>query len=202
MNLIQNAAQHGAQRITVRATGSGFEVEDDGPGIPPAERERIFEPFYRLQPFTTGSGLGLNLVQEVITRHNGRVTILDAPRGRRDCQGRTECRTRLGRRVRREQRRRGGFVAVRSAAAGLGPEGERIRPLSSDHASREAGAIALARAARTAAGIVVIDGDIRDGSDHGRSAIRDRVPPARDPRGGIRAGTDRGRNVAPAHDRR
>jgi signal transduction histidine kinase len=81
MNLIQNAAQHGARQINVRVTGSGFEVEDDGPGIPAAERERIFEPFYRLQPSTSGSGLGLNLVQEVIARHNGCVTILDAAGG-------------------------------------------------------------------------------------------------------------------------
>jgi signal transduction histidine kinase len=81
MNLIQNAAEHGGQRIIVRVTGCGFEIEDDGAGIPPEERERVFEPFYRLRPSVTGSGLGLNLVQEVVTRHGGRVEILDAPGG-------------------------------------------------------------------------------------------------------------------------
>ncbi|UYV16699.1 sensor histidine kinase [Porphyrobacter sp. ULC335] len=81
MNLVQNAAQHGGQQIIVRVTGVGFEVEDDGPGIPPGERERIFEPFYRLRPSASGSGLGLSLVEEVIARHDGRVDVLDAPGG-------------------------------------------------------------------------------------------------------------------------
>ncbi len=65
----------------MRVTDSGFEIEDDGPGIPPHERERVFEPFYRLRPALTGSGLGLNLVQEVVARHGGTVRVLDAPGG-------------------------------------------------------------------------------------------------------------------------
>lgn len=81
MNLVQNAAQHGGERVVVRVTDLGFEVEDDGPGIPRDERERIFEPFYRLRPSATGSGLGLSLVKEVVARHGGRVDILDAPAG-------------------------------------------------------------------------------------------------------------------------
>lgn len=81
MNLVQNAAEHGGQHIIIRVTDGGFEAEDDGPGIPPGERDRIFEPFYRLRPSTSGSGLGLNLVKEVIARHDGRVSILDAPGG-------------------------------------------------------------------------------------------------------------------------
>ncbi len=81
MNLVQNAAQHGGQHIIVRVTDEGFEVEDDGPGIAPGERDRIFEPFYRLRPSASGSGLGLNLVKEVIARHGGQVAILDAPGG-------------------------------------------------------------------------------------------------------------------------
>lgn len=81
MNLVLNAAQHGGQHIMVRLTDAGFEVEDDGPGIPPGERDRIFEPFYRLRPSASGSGLGLSLVKEVIARHQGRVDIVDAPGG-------------------------------------------------------------------------------------------------------------------------
>lgn len=80
-NLVQNAADHGGQHIVVRVTDLGFEVADDGPGIPPDERDRVFEPFYRLRPSATGSGLGLSLVQEVIARHHGRVDIRDAPGG-------------------------------------------------------------------------------------------------------------------------
>lgn len=80
-NLVQNAVDHGGSHVIVRVTGAAFEVEDDGPGIPPEERERVFEPFYRLRPRATGSGLGLNLVQEVVARHGGRVEIMDAPEG-------------------------------------------------------------------------------------------------------------------------
>ncbi|MEG2804728.1 HAMP domain-containing sensor histidine kinase [Stenotrophomonas sp.] len=80
-NLVLNAAEHGGQRILVRVQGSSIEVEDDGTGIPMAERERVFEPFQRLRPRQTGAGLGLNLVHQVIERHAGQVTILDAPGG-------------------------------------------------------------------------------------------------------------------------
>ncbi|WP_101925292.1 MULTISPECIES: sensor histidine kinase [Luteimonas] len=80
-NLVQNAAEHGGRHVVVRVRGAGFEVEDDGPGIPPEERERVFEPFHRLRPRATGSGLGLNLVQQVVERHGGRVSITDAVGG-------------------------------------------------------------------------------------------------------------------------
>jgi two-component system, OmpR family, sensor histidine kinase TctE len=80
-NLIQNAIEHGGRHVTIRVLGSGLEVEDDGPGIPLEERERVFEPFHRLRPRSTGTGLGLNLVQQVVERHGGRVSILGAPGG-------------------------------------------------------------------------------------------------------------------------
>lgn len=80
-NLVQNAIEHGGRHVIVRVVGSAFEVEDDGPGIPPEERERVFEPFHRLRPRSTGSGLGLNLVQQVVERHGGRVSIHAAVAG-------------------------------------------------------------------------------------------------------------------------
>lgn len=80
-NLVQNAAEHGGQAVLVRVDRCGFEVQDDGPGIPAEEREQVLEPFHRIRPRQTGSGLGLNLVQQVIERHGGRVTIHDAPGG-------------------------------------------------------------------------------------------------------------------------
>ena len=52
-------------------------MRDEGDGVPPAERERIFEPFYRLRPQDHGAGLGLNLVQEIMQVHGGRIDILD-----------------------------------------------------------------------------------------------------------------------------
>lgn len=80
-NLVQNAMEHGGRNITVRVAEFGFEVEDDGPGIPPDQRERVFEPFHRLRPRSTGSGLGLNLVQQVVDRHGGRIAIHGAAGG-------------------------------------------------------------------------------------------------------------------------
>jgi signal transduction histidine kinase len=80
-NLVQNAIEHGGHHVVLRVMESGFEVEDDGPGIPPDERERVFEPFHRLRPRSTGSGLGLNLVQQIVERHDGRVSIVGAPGG-------------------------------------------------------------------------------------------------------------------------
>lgn len=78
-NLIQNAVEHGGRRVVVRVDGTTVEVEDDGPGIPAPERDRVFEPFHRLRPQSTGAGLGLNLVRQVMARHGGLVEALDAP---------------------------------------------------------------------------------------------------------------------------
>lgn len=80
-NLIQNAIEHGGSHVTVCVVGAAIEVEDDGPGIPVGERERVFEPFHRLRPSSAGSGLGLNLVRQVVERHGGRVWITDAAGG-------------------------------------------------------------------------------------------------------------------------
>ena len=81
INLVQNAIDHGGRHVTIRVAGSMIEIEDDGPGIPLDERERVFEPFHRLRPRSTGAGLGLALVQQVIERHGGLVSILGAPYG-------------------------------------------------------------------------------------------------------------------------
>ncbi|TPM27134.1 HAMP domain-containing sensor histidine kinase [Mesorhizobium sp. B2-3-5] len=79
-NIVQNAIEHGgrAGKITVSVTTPAtIEVRDEGDGVPPAERERIFEPFYRLRPQDHGAGLGLNLVQQIMQLHGGRVEIFD-----------------------------------------------------------------------------------------------------------------------------
>ena len=80
-NLVQNAAEHGGGSIIVRVDSGGFQVEDDGPGIPAEERDMVLEPFHRIRPSSTGAGLGLNLVQQVVERHGGRISIHDAPSG-------------------------------------------------------------------------------------------------------------------------
>ncbi|MGC3988473.1 MAG: HAMP domain-containing sensor histidine kinase [Chthoniobacteraceae bacterium] len=97
-NLITNAAKHGTPaagngRILITArvqdekAGRWVEirVRDHGPGIPESERAQIFSPFYRgtlaREKQTRGSGLGLNLVREIVQAHRGRVTIEETPGG-------------------------------------------------------------------------------------------------------------------------
>lgn len=83
-NLFQNAIVHAGGRglIHVRVTEEGaFQITDEGPGIPPEQREQVFTPFYRLKPSSVGTGLGLHLVQEIVARHGGHIGVLDAPGG-------------------------------------------------------------------------------------------------------------------------
>jgi two-component system, OmpR family, sensor histidine kinase TctE len=87
-NLVHNAIEYSPRgaRVTVRTgrngTHSFLEVEDDGPGIPLPERERVLERFYRV-PGTpgTGSGLGLAIVREIAGGHGASISITDAMGG-------------------------------------------------------------------------------------------------------------------------
>ncbi|NCA24800.1 MAG: sensor histidine kinase [Betaproteobacteria bacterium] len=89
-NLIDNALRYcpRGSRVTVRCgtgpTGSAWlEVEDHGPGIPEAERERVFERFYRIRDDVgEGCGLGLAIVREVLQRHAASISLDDAAPGR------------------------------------------------------------------------------------------------------------------------
>jgi two-component system sensor histidine kinase TctE len=81
-NLVHNALEYGPAggSVTVRTgvrDGRPFlEVEDDGPGIPPAEREQVLERFYRVAGTTgTGSGLGLSIVREIAAAHRATLAI-------------------------------------------------------------------------------------------------------------------------------
>ena len=78
INLLDNAVKYGGPGpITLRAALIGerarIEVEDEGPGIPSAERARIWEPFVRLRPGSAvpGSGIGLAVVRELVAAHGG-----------------------------------------------------------------------------------------------------------------------------------
>jgi two-component system sensor histidine kinase TctE len=86
-NLVDNALQYtpGGGTVTVRVIDDPFgqvvvlQVEDSGPGIAAAERELVFQPFYRsLGTNVDGSGLGLAIVREIALQHNAEVTIADA----------------------------------------------------------------------------------------------------------------------------
>lgn len=86
-NLLENAKHHGAPPIEVRVTdtpeGAEISVCDCGAGIAAAERERVFEPFYRAGS-RQGSGLGLSLVRQIARRHGGEARCADR-RGRGSC---------------------------------------------------------------------------------------------------------------------
>jgi signal transduction histidine kinase len=86
-NLIDNAARHARARLAVILREADGVVElvvaDDGPGIPPEHRERVFERFTRLDQARDrdggGAGLGLAIVHELIQAHDGRVWITAPP---------------------------------------------------------------------------------------------------------------------------
>jgi signal transduction histidine kinase len=84
-NLVDNAARHAAGRVHLASgTDDGwawFEVSDDGPGIPVADRARVFERFVRLDDARAredgGSGLGLAIVRELVRASGGSVRLDD-----------------------------------------------------------------------------------------------------------------------------
>jgi len=86
-NLLGNAGQHAKSRVTVglQRTDEAMivDVDDDGEGIPTAERERVFEPFVRLDNDANGkgAGLGLALVKRIVTQHGGTIDVHTSPLG-------------------------------------------------------------------------------------------------------------------------
>ena len=88
--LVDNAIDHSpaGETVTVRVRQAGgdvvIDVDDRGPGIPPAERERIFEPFTRLSGTTRhgsgGTGLGLAIARRIVDAHGGTIRA-DSPAG-------------------------------------------------------------------------------------------------------------------------
>jgi len=89
LNLIDNAIKYsphgGTVELSLTRDGDDWRlcVRDEGPGIPPAERERVFERLYRLESArdTPGLGLGLSLVQSVVALHRGTIALDDAAPG-------------------------------------------------------------------------------------------------------------------------
>ncbi len=95
-NLIDNAAKYGAPPITLTAASAGEQVRlsvaDEGPGIPAEARERVLDPFYRLDAARTpgatapaGVGLGLTFARRVAEVHGGAITVAAAD-GTRGCR--------------------------------------------------------------------------------------------------------------------
>lgn len=87
-NVIENALRYGSN-CSIQAVQVGKHIEilvdDDGPGIAPADRELAMQPFRRLNaardPNASGAGLGLSIVQDIVLRHGGKVTLEESPMG-------------------------------------------------------------------------------------------------------------------------
>jgi signal transduction histidine kinase len=88
-NLVENAVRHAVSCVTIELSGRPgaaiLTVTDDGPGIAPADRKRVFERFVRLDSDRArsggGTGLGLAIVAEVVAAHGGTIAIDDPPHG-------------------------------------------------------------------------------------------------------------------------
>jgi signal transduction histidine kinase len=88
-NLVDNAVRHAETMVHLECSEDGHDaqivIEDDGPGIPAAERERIFGRFVRLdQPRSRqggGSGLGLAIASEIVVAHHGTITVGESAGG-------------------------------------------------------------------------------------------------------------------------
>ena len=88
-NLLDNASRHASSRVAVTVETRGPDVwlvvDDDGPGIPAHERQRVFDRFTRLDEGRArdggGMGLGLSMVKAIVERHGGSVTVDDSPLG-------------------------------------------------------------------------------------------------------------------------
>jgi signal transduction histidine kinase len=88
VNLVGNAIKFtpaGAVEVEVRSDASSHSilVKDSGPGIPPEDHDRIFEPFEQMEPLphkhTRGVGLGLSIVKEMVEALSGRIELRSAP---------------------------------------------------------------------------------------------------------------------------
>ncbi|TCU48850.1 signal transduction histidine kinase [Curtobacterium sp. PhB42] len=88
-NLVDNAVRHATSRVAVALVeqdgAAVLTVDDDGSGIPAAERDRVFERFVRLDEARSrdagGAGLGLAIVRDAVRAHGGEATVADSPLG-------------------------------------------------------------------------------------------------------------------------
>jgi signal transduction histidine kinase len=84
-NLLENALRHARSKIVIRcspsAGGATLSVSDDGKGVRPEDRERIFERFFRADDSSDGTGLGLSIAQWIAHAHEGSIAVNDANPG-------------------------------------------------------------------------------------------------------------------------
>jgi two-component system OmpR family sensor kinase len=82
VNLVENALKYGARarlRLGTADRNAVLDIDDDGPGIPEAQQQQVFEPFFRLEASrnrdTGGIGLGLATAQAIALDHGGEITL-------------------------------------------------------------------------------------------------------------------------------
>jgi signal transduction histidine kinase len=87
-NLLENAVKYGVRAratLSVRDRLAEIDIEDDGPGVPASELNRVFDPFYRREPSrsrqTGGIGLGLSVARSIARAHGGDVALQNRPQG-------------------------------------------------------------------------------------------------------------------------
>jgi two-component system osmolarity sensor histidine kinase EnvZ len=88
LNVIENALKYGNSadiKVTDQNNKIVITVDDNGPGIPDREKERVLRPFYRLDKSRTSNsgsvGLGLSIVQDIVNSHGGKIELQDNPKG-------------------------------------------------------------------------------------------------------------------------
>jgi signal transduction histidine kinase len=85
--LLENSRQAGAKRARISADSHGekvvLSVADDGPGVPPADRERLFEPFFTSRRSNGGTGLGLPIARSLLAASSGALVLADQAHGAR-----------------------------------------------------------------------------------------------------------------------
>ncbi len=87
-NLLENAVKYGTRArctLSVHDRLAEIDIEDDGPGVPTADMNRVFDPFYRREPSrnrqTGGIGLGLSVARSIARAHGGDVALQNRPQG-------------------------------------------------------------------------------------------------------------------------
>ncbi len=87
INTLLNAAQamQGEGRLHITLTSAGKDatifVDDSGPGIPAADREKVFQPFFSTKAHGEGTGLGLALCRKLVEAQGGQIVVEEAPLG-------------------------------------------------------------------------------------------------------------------------
>jgi two-component system osmolarity sensor histidine kinase EnvZ len=87
-NLVSNAQRHASKVVVEGSSDTRFltiNVDDDGPGIPPEQREDVFKPFFRLDEARNqdeaGTGLGLAIARDIARSHGGDIQLSTSPLG-------------------------------------------------------------------------------------------------------------------------